>query len=429
MAAKSLRLVLALSAVVLVALAVRLAWSSWTTPVPPRHSDAEYYHAVARSLADGQGYSVAFSGAQGFTPGGDASAFWPPGFSAFLAVPYRLFGESLTVARIANAIAGSVVVVPLYFVGRRLFSHAAGLAGAGIGALLPSLVFWTPVLLSETLFTTLFAAALALLLSSLRSDASIRPPVLVAAALVTGLAALVRGQALILIPVAVLWWLMAGARPRTALVAGLATVAAAVVVLAPWVVRNSLTMDSPVVLSTNLGYNLRVGHAPYSTGRYTLPRDLWRDSEGRSFQEREVRFNELGLRRAREYATHHPEHEVELVGRKIMWLWRPDSDVVDWVESFGATPLPEGGQGPLRMLVDSTYFGLLALVGAAPLVARGHARGLLFAGLLIAAWTAIHVVFFSEPRYHLPALAVLAPAAGVTLVWAGQMLVSGSWRR
>jgi hypothetical protein len=36
--------------------------------------------------------------------------------------------------------------------------------------------------------------------------------------------------------------------------------------------------------------------------------------------------------------------------------------------------------------------------------------------LTLAAWTAVHIVFFSEPRYHLPLLPILFAMAARTLV-------------
>ena len=247
---------------------------------------------------------------------------------------YRIFGEGLGTARTANVFIGALTILPVYFIGRRLFGPTAGMVGAAIAAVLPSLVFWTPVLLSDTFFTFLFASTVAVLLYALHSNRTLRLVPVVVAGLLVGAAALVRGQALVLPLAAVLWWLLAGVRPRTALLSGLAMLAAAAVVLAPWSLRNARVMDSPMLLSANFGYNLRIGHADYSTGRYILPRDLWDAQPGITFQERESVFNDLGLRRAVSYAVHNPVREMSLSVRKVVWLWRPDSDAIAWAIEF-----------------------------------------------------------------------------------------------
>jgi 4-amino-4-deoxy-L-arabinose transferase-like glycosyltransferase len=416
-----LRPAVALYVIFLIALAVRIAWSSWADTVPATASDAEYYEAAALSLARGQGYTVDFSGTQ-FLPGGEATAFWPPGFSAFLAVNYRVFGEDLGTARTANVFVGALTVIPVFFIGRRLFGSTADLVGAAIVALLPSFVFWTPVLLSETFFTFLFASTVAVLLYALHSDRTLRPVPVVVAGLLVGFAAFVRGQALVLPVGALLWWLLAGVRPRTAMLSGLAMLAAAAIVLAPWSLRNARVMDSPALLSTNFGYNLRVGHAGYSTGRYMLPRDLWDAQPGITFHERETVFNDLGLRRAVSYAAHNPLCEVSLSVRKVAWLWRPDSDAITWATSFGQTPLPSGASNALRITLSTAYFAILALAAATLYLFRTRRNAWLLPVLFFVLWTAAHVVFFGEPRYHLPMLALLVPMAAASLVWIAEIL-------
>jgi hypothetical protein len=195
-------------------------------------------------------------------------------------------------------------------------------------------------------------------------------------------------------------------------------------VLGPWAARNARVMDSPILLSANFGYNLRIGHAPYSTGRYILPQDLWTARPGISFHDREVLFNDLGTRRALDYAAGNPRREVALARHKVVALWRPDSDVLSWASSFGRTPLPDRAWEPLRLLIDVTYAAVLVLAAAAFLRYREYGRSLLFPLLVVAAWTFGHIVFFGEPRYHLPVLAVLAPLAGATLsrLWPGRAL-------
>jgi len=407
---------LILSAIFMAALVARLSWTLWTAPVPPLLSDPEYYHATALSLARGEGYSVVFDAESGFAPGGDATAFWPPGYSVFLGSMHWVFGESLAVARLANAVVGALAVIPVYFIGRRLFGDFVGLVGAAIAAPLPSLVFWTPVLFADTLFTLLFASALAFVLYGLRSDGTFNPAAIVAAGVLVAMATLIRGQALILITLAPVWWVLEGSRVRGALRWAAVALAPTLVVLGAWTVRNVVAIESPIVLSANFGYNLRVGHAPYSTGRYILPHDLWSAPPGTTFQEREMSFNDRGTRRAIDYALGNPKSELELTGRKIVGLWRPDSDVLSWVSTFGETPLPARAWEPLRLLLDSSYLAVLALAGA--WVVRFGARQprpAWVAVSLVALWTAVHVVFFGEPRYHLPLLVVLVPTAAAFL--------------
>ena len=69
------------------------------------------------------------------------------------------------------------------------------------------------------------------------------------------------------------------------------------------------------------------------------------------------------------------------------------------------------------MTLDASYIAvlILALLSTARFAVVG--RAVLFPILLMGLWTAVHVVFFGEPRYHLPVLAAIIPMAGTTVVW------------
>jgi 4-amino-4-deoxy-L-arabinose transferase-like glycosyltransferase len=399
---------------VVVAVIVRLAWTLWTAPTTPHLTDPQYYHAAAVSLARGDGYSIEFVGDDGFLPGTEATALWPPGYSTYLAPWHWAFGDALAVARLANVMAGSLVVIPVFFIGKRLFDERAGWVAAGIAAVLPSLVFWTPVLMPETLFTLVFGSAFALLLQSAGSDGSVRMPVVAMLGVVLGLGTLLRGQMFVLLPVTAVWWLLLDVRIRRAAAAAGVIVLIFAAFLGAWTLRNAVMMDEPIVLATDSGYALRIGHADYSVGRYVVANDLWTDSRGTAFPERELFFNDEGTRRAIEYASSHPARELALAGRKVMWLWRPDTDALDWSMSFGETPLTDGAEMPLRWLLAGTYFVLLGSAAVGFATTRRSTSILIVT--LIAGWTAMHVVFFGEPRYHVPILAVLVPAAAAGML-------------
>lgn len=100
--------------------------------------------------------------------------------------------------------------------------------------------------------------------------------------------------------------------------------------------------------------------------------------------------------------------------RKIVWLWRPDSDVLVQVASYGRTPLPSRAVTPLRLILDVSYLAVVMLAAAALLRFRQFGRSLTFVLVLVTFWTAAHVVFFGEPRYHLPLLTVLTPMAATS---------------
>lgn len=412
--------------IVLVGFAVRLAWSVWAAPEPPFFSDAVYYDAAARSLARGEGYSVLLTH-EGFFPGGDATAFFPPGYSFLLGAAYWAFGEGFGVARLLNVVLGALTLPLVYLIGRRLFSETAGLLGAALAAVHPSLVLWTPVMLSETAFVFFFAAAAAVLLHAAPRTGGLSLRQAAVGGALVGVAMLVRGQALVLLPAVVVWWALTGFERGQALQAGAAALAVTVLVLLPWAVRNTLLFDYPILLSTNVGYNLRVGHAPYATGRFIDPDDIYLGNAA-TYQDLELLLHRNGLRMALDYAAGNPRRELELSVEKARWMWSPDWDVLTWVESFGERPLRAGWYEPLKSTVRAGHWLTLGLAVTSLAAWRMHREGLLFVALAGVVWTGIHIVFFGEPRFRLPLLPMLLPVNAVGVLVIGEAAAEAKGR-
>lgn len=471
---------IALAAIVLLALGLRGAWLATTDTALPPLSDPQYYHATATNLAEGRGYSVAVrqpsgSGVEwGFVAGpeSEATAFWSPGYPFVLAPLYKLFGPDERIAKALNAIAGALTVVPIFYVGRRV-GHAGsvavsretsgipsddsvGLLAALLFAIAPSLVFWTSSLFSEALFTFGVASAFAVAIwaGERRSIAAY-----IIAGIVLAATAFVRAQGLLFaVPLLVLIWpspdparedpsepyddaltatrwalrdlrglrgstsspsrsqRLRHALPDAARVIAPVLAGAALLVI-PWAIRNDIAMDAPSIITDSAGYNLRLAHAPYSTGTSTPPRDLWDEQPGISFREREIFWRDVGTGRALTYAREHPGREAQLAALRISWLLRSDAEpAIRWAESLGATPFGRGRDAWV-LAGDVYWYALLALAAQSlAIVRRGRVWWALWSA--IGVWLALHLVFSGEPRYHvplMPALVILAAAVIMTV--------------
>jgi hypothetical protein len=284
-----------------------------------------------------------------------------------------------------------------------------GLVAAAIFAVMPALVYWTAPLFSEPLFALGVAATLALAFSAPRDDGGVPLTWGLAIGATLGATALVRSQGLVLVvPVAILLV------PRVQLQAAaraLAPVAAAcALAVVPWTLRNAVVMGEPFIINSNLCYNLRAAHAPYSTGGSVAPQDLWDERPGISFRERELFFDEVGCGRAWDYMRAHPQREIELSLKRVGWLLRSDAaSAVAWSESLGRAPLRRSDE--FVLLGDVYWYPVLALALASiAVVPRTREMAALWA--LLVAWVALHAAFHGEPRYHVPMTPVLAVLAG-----------------
>jgi len=400
----------------LLGLALRLVWVLYVDTIP-LGGDPHWYYVVAINIAEGHGF-VAGRNELWEIPGpGEPTAFWPPGYPFALGALFWVFGSGITTAQVLNAILGAATVPFVFLLGRRMFDSRVGIVAAALFAIFPNVIAGTPLLFPEPLFTLIFVAALWLLVSRSPTDAGAWRWLVFIGAL-AGMAALTRGQGMLLLPIAAVYWLFsAGWRPAAQSTAIMAFAAAAII--APWTVRNYVEMDAFIPISTNSGAALRVGHNPDSIGM-----TKWTDDDiGGGFRMEESPYRPdwevQGYREytdlAIEYALTHPVHEIELSALKVKHLYRSDSIVIPWLTTLGATPLePDGLESGLRWTLDIAYFSLLFVaIASLPFWIRRNARAWLLASIVLI-WTLFHMAFLGEPRYHIPLYPVffIAAAAG-----------------
>ena len=235
-------------AIVALAAAVRLAFVLAYPQYPALLGDDDMYDEVAWHLASGDGFVGGVGGiaAPGRSPGPEIAI--GPAYPAFLAAVYRVAGHNLQAARVAQALLGSVTVLLCYLLGRDAVHHAAGRTAAVLATVSPALVSYTGMLLSETLFTFLLVLMVWLVLCAMHSDTPIQ---WVLAGVVAGLATLAREEALLAVPLfAIVAW---SARPRAVVRTVGPFVAACLLIVGIWTVRNYAVFGRFVLVSANAG--------------------------------------------------------------------------------------------------------------------------------------------------------------------------------
>jgi 4-amino-4-deoxy-L-arabinose transferase-like glycosyltransferase len=233
----------------LAALAIRLAFV-FATPGYELVHDARDYDRHAASLAAGDGYALAL---------GRPTAFRPPGYPYLLAGVYTLAGvdtrndpDGILAARLAGALLGTLVVALIGVLAAQLWGRRAALVAMGLAAIYVPLILVGAAVMSETLFVALLLATLVAALAHRRSRHRYRLALL--AGVLAGLAILTRANAaVLLLPLGLAVW---DARPRfgvRALAPPVALFVAAILVVAPWTVRNQVVFGTFVPVSTQLG--------------------------------------------------------------------------------------------------------------------------------------------------------------------------------
>ncbi|MHB0977116.1 MAG: glycosyltransferase family 39 protein [Candidatus Aquicultorales bacterium] len=367
--------------VALVAVGARLLWV-WSVSAPPI-SDFYVYDQTGWAVAQGKG----------FMAGSKPLHAWGPGYPAFLGIVYFFLGHRPDVVPYFNAALGAAGAVVLYLLGGEWFDKKVGLVAGLALALYPEHIYTAALLASENLFVPLFlGSVLAYVLGKRRSDWRFTG----GAGLLLGLAALVRPAGLFVLPALATWELFDRAGDRRAALRLFGVfLAAFVLVVGAWTIRNYVALKAFVPISTSGGVSFWMGNNPNATGAYYFPEDgpleKIRDPVARDRE---------GIRLGTGFVLDNPGRAADLYLRKLAILYQNGSDAVMWIEGSTARKLT-GGETARR-----------AETLAYPIVAVGAAIGLAVLGwrnkparfilLLALTWSALHPLVITARRFRLP---------------------------
>ncbi len=387
--------------VLIAGLVFRLAWLVLAQPEPV--SDYQVYVRLAENLLNER-----FFGIDG------PSALWLPGFPTFLAV-LMLISRSVTWLSFMMVALSTAVSFLVYLLALRLTSReAVALTAAGVSAVSPTFVLYSPVLGTEHLFVLLFLGSLLITLS-LRPDRLLASG---AAGVITGLAILTRGEMVFYLPVlAAILWFGLGIRDRVARARLSAVFAVAMLlVVSPWIVRNAVVIQPGVNLSTVGGMNFYFGHRADGYGFTTdVP---WPPGD-------DLAANRIGWEEGLAYIRERPFSVVEsvrdgtygMLGAPDYALYWSTQEAVpgaflEWNPRY--VPL----QGVLGKIVVAGAAVLLTLAAAAYVTWRSWPRNLIIvaAGIPFLSWVGHTVLFFGHPRFRYTIETILVILVAVSLV-------------
>jgi 4-amino-4-deoxy-L-arabinose transferase-like glycosyltransferase len=432
--------------------------------------DGHYYDFGARRIAAGLGYSddLVASGVHVWHPW----CHYPVGYSGFLAMAYRLFGDSPQVAHMTNVVVGSLLPLVTYALAREALPRWRALAAGAIVALHPGLVLYSALVMSEPLASLLVLASF---WAAIRTARARRPWLaMLASGLLLGLGVLVRPQALLCAPFLALAFPVAPGKGllvqlRGRLLPAAFACAATLAPVLPWTARNCRVMDACALVSTNAGWNLAIGAFPRATGRF----ETLRSSDGCREVTGQVQQDRCWMAYGLAYVRQDPVRWLGLVPAKLSYTFDHESFAVEYLHEARPEAWPEdrrsaererltGFHRVLCVLAPLAFVGLYvpgrgrerreavpgrilqtALLGAVglaafaslsaatpsvwpmvllacllavvPLPGRPSIPAALGLGVvLLASVAAAHAIFFGEDRYHMvtsPVLALLVAAA------------------
>jgi len=368
--------------------------------------------------------TLARSGTYGFLPG-HPSAYTQPLYGFFLAPLYWILGrhwEVVGIAQIAVAIGTALVV---YEIGRRVVSPATGVVAAALATLHPYLV-WHDVHVNREILDQFLAASIVLLVIVLVDRRSAAVAVLLGVAFGLAILGNVRLALLpFLLGAFVLW--RTGVSRRTLTLVATALVVAGVVV-APWMIRNDVsvgcfvvTTDARALWKANNPNTYRtlthggwIDAVPPLPGAPPSPQDAYERyvATGRLTPTDECAQMRFYSHKTHAFWLHHPGDKAKLALLSAQMLWQPS------VVETGGRPGAGTWIDTLRTSSEPLFAIPLYVLAIAGLLVVPRFFAAL--ALLIAVYqTAVAMLFVGVTRYRVPwdfVLCILASAALVAAV-------------
>jgi len=277
--------------------------------------DAPAYDALARSLAEGRGYVAPHSG--------QPTAYRAPGYPFFLAAIYTIFpGAGFRFLRILQAALSACTIPLVYALARHCGERRVALLAAALFAFYPSSIYFSALLITETLALFAFTLFLLLLARAIREEQD-KGGIWwhAACGAVLGLATLIRPITLLLpfylLALFLIFPLQAPLRTRGIVYLLLSFC----LVLLPWSVRNYLCFDRFVPVSTTAGTVIWQGLQPDPRGYGFTPWEQIEQVLPEGLDE--VEASRYLVRDALRFARRHPGRTLWLCGLKLASLVSP----------------------------------------------------------------------------------------------------------
>jgi 4-amino-4-deoxy-L-arabinose transferase-like glycosyltransferase len=324
----------------------------------------------------------------------------PPGYPAFLAVVYALFGESIFATRAVESVVGAFLALVIALIARRIAGEVAGALAGMLWAVYPMGVFIAGLVYPENLLTMLLSLGMLCFLPGSHQDLSPRRVFL--AGLFWGLATLTKPVVLATLA-AVSLWLVFWNRSNRFLLVSLLLLGAAFPVV-PWIVRDFYVYNRFVIVEPRAVQHLPIMRAEGNVKTRSIENLVKQPGAfADHFQREFVNFWQVELHRI---TMDWPSYREALHNR--------DSRIVR------NTIFSSNGLINIVSIVTTAPLFLFGIIGTiAMLFDQECRRHLALLWLTILSFAVVYSIFHAKTRYRIPIepYIVMLSAYGIKKTW------------
>jgi 4-amino-4-deoxy-L-arabinose transferase-like glycosyltransferase len=356
--------------------------------------DSYGYDAMAKNIISGKGFIVSEN----------LQAGRAPLYPGFLAVCYTLFGEKLLVIRLIQALLSTFSCLLVYLIAKRIFNSSVGIIATLITALYPFFVFFSGLILSETVFIFLLLLLVYLLVVLEQYD---KWWLAAAAGVINACAILTRPSFVLFFVFLGLFWFLKAFRVKGLMVSRIKSYLVIIIftclTMSPWVIRNYLVFDKFIPVTATGGLALYEANSPYATGGCAPDWDL----PAAIKKLPEADYDAILRKMAVQYIKDNPMRFIKLSMIKFSRFW----NVVPNFDEYRS----------IKYALASIFsFGVVLLFALWEIFRlRKQWRLIIILLTPVFYFTLIHMVFIGSIRYRIPIepyLIILAASSLVSLL-------------
>ncbi len=364
-------------------------------PASLEFPDEQQYWYIAGSLAQGKGQCDEM----GFR------ATRMPLYPGFLSL-FSGQNKGPQLAKASQWLIGALAAPLIAAVGIRIAGRRLGLLAGFIVAFDPFLIFFSSLLLTETITITALCGFWLCLAGALDSTTGNSIWKWLGVGVIAAICVYLRESNLGLVIITILLAVTALGWNKSALIGGGTAMICIFASLVPWAARNHAVIGEWCWLTTRGGISLYDGVGPQATGASDLGLV---QRAGAAADLSETQWNQYFQREAWSAIRRDPVRIIRLAGTKFLRMWNPLPNVetyrsgyARWVSAVWAIPL-----------------FILALVGAGRCILFHGRKGLVTVTFLLLPalyFSLLHSLYIGSVRYRLPAVPMLALLAAMAFL-------------